>query len=115
MAQILEQTDLPSSLQAYNTAIKILKEKVQAEIPPEILNNVGALHYRLGNMEESKKCFEQALERCKQEAEHDPQYHNAISVTTNYNLGRIYESLFMTDRAEKIYKETLKGALRLLI
>ncbi len=115
MAQILEQTDLPSSLQAYNTAIKILKEKVQAEIPPEILNNVGALHYRLGNMEESKKCFEEALERCKQEAEHDPQYHNAISVTTNYNLGRIYESLFMTDRAEKIYKETLKGALRLLI
>ena len=60
-------------------------------------------------MEESKKYFEQALERCKQEAEHEPQYYNAISVTTNYNLGRIFESLFMTDKAEKIYKETLKG------
>ena len=115
MAQILEQTDLPGSLQAYNTAIKILKEKVEADIPPEILNNVGALHFRLGNMEESKKCFEQALERCKQEAEQDPQFYNATNVTTNYNLGRIYESLFMTDKAEKIYKETLKGALCLLI
>jgi RNA polymerase-associated protein CTR9 len=26
--------------------MKILKEKVQADIPPEILNNVGALYYR---------------------------------------------------------------------
>ena len=46
LAQILEQTDLHSSLQAYSTAIKILKEKVQADVPPEILNNVGALYYR---------------------------------------------------------------------
>jgi len=46
LAQILEQSDLQSSLSAYSTAMKILKEKVQAEIPPEILNNVGALHYR---------------------------------------------------------------------
>lgn len=46
LAQILEQTDLQGSLSAYSTAIKILKEKVQADIPPEILNNVGALYYR---------------------------------------------------------------------
>ena len=46
LAQILEQSDLQSSLSAYSTAMKILKEKVQAEIPPEILNNVGALYYR---------------------------------------------------------------------
>ena len=46
LAQILEQQDLQSSLSAYSTAMKILKEKVQAEIPPEILNNVGALYYR---------------------------------------------------------------------
>lgn len=46
LAQILEQSDLQSSLAAYSTAMKILKEKVQAEIPPEILNNVGALYYR---------------------------------------------------------------------
>lgn len=46
LAQILEQSDLNASLAAYGTATKILRDKVQAEIPPEILNNVGALHYR---------------------------------------------------------------------
>lgn len=46
LAQILEQSDLQGSLNAYGTATRILNEKVQAEIPPEILNNVGALHYR---------------------------------------------------------------------
>jgi len=110
LAQILEQTDLHGSLNAYSTAIKILKEKVEADVPPEILNNVGALHYRLGNMKDAREHFEESLERSKQEAEADvdPQYYNAISVTTNYNLGRIYEGLFMCDRAEKNYKDTLK-------
>lgn len=46
LAQILEQSDLNAALNAYGTATRILKEKVQADIPPEILNNVGALHYR---------------------------------------------------------------------
>lgn len=46
LAQILEQSDLAASLSAYGTATKILKEKVKAEVPPEILNNVGSLHYR---------------------------------------------------------------------
>ena len=46
LAQILEQSDLNAALAAYGTATKILHDKVHAEIPPEILNNVGALHYR---------------------------------------------------------------------
>lgn len=51
------------SLNAYSTAMKILKEKVNADIPAEILNNVAALHYRLGNLNEAKKYLEEALER----------------------------------------------------
>ena len=70
---------------------------------------MSLLFIRLGSMEESKKHFEQSLDRSKQEAEQDPQYYNSISVTTNYNSGRIYEGLFMNDKAEKNYKETLKG------
>lgn len=45
LAQILEQSDLQAALQAYATTTKIIKE-VHHDIPPEILNNVGALHYR---------------------------------------------------------------------
>lgn len=70
------------------------------------MNNTNS---RLGNLEESRKCFEQSIERARVDAEQEPQSENAISVTTNYNLGRIYEGLFMCDKAEKNYKDTLKG------
>ena len=39
---------------AYGTATKILKEKVKVDVPPEILNNVAALHFRMGNHQEAK-------------------------------------------------------------
>ena len=61
-------------------------------------------------MEEARKYFVDSIERAKQETEQEPQGENALCVTTNYNLGRIYEGLFMCDKAEKNYKETLKGA-----
>lgn len=57
LAQILEQSDLNAALNAYGTATRILKDKVQAEIPPEILNNVGALHYRYINIFAYCICF----------------------------------------------------------
>lgn len=45
---------MQGALSAYGTATRILQEKVQADVPPEILNNVGALHFRLGNLGEAK-------------------------------------------------------------
>lgn len=59
-------------------------------------------------MEEAKKNFEESLVRSKIEAEADPQYYNSIAVTTTYNLARLYESLCLYDKAEKLYKDTLK-------
>ncbi|KAL2714216.1 RNA polymerase-associated protein CTR9 [Vespula squamosa] len=108
LAQILEQSDLNAALNAYGTATRILKEKVQADIPPEILNNVGALHYRLGNLEEAKKNLEESLARSKADALHDSVYYNSIAVTTTYNLARLNEALCIFDRAEKLYKDILK-------
>jgi RNA polymerase-associated protein CTR9 len=95
-------------LAAYATASKILKDKVQAEIPVEILNNVGALHFRLNNLQEAKQYLEQSLERSKAEAEHDAQYYNSIAITTTYNLARLNEALCQFDKAEKLYKDILK-------
>ncbi|KAH9640676.1 hypothetical protein HF086_010554 [Spodoptera exigua] len=109
LAQILEQNDLQGSLNAYSTAMKILKEKVNADIPAEILNNVAALHYRLGNLNEAKNFLEEALEREKADAETlDAQYYNSIAVTTSYNLARLNEALCMYNKAEKLYKDILK-------
>lgn len=54
LAGILEQSDVQAALSAYGTASRLLKDKVGADVPPEILNNVGALHFRLGNLNEAK-------------------------------------------------------------
>lgn len=44
-------------MSAYGKATTILKEKIEADVPPEILNNVAALHFRLGNLQEAKVGF----------------------------------------------------------
>ncbi|XP_072236708.1 RNA polymerase-associated protein CTR9 homolog isoform X2 [Leuresthes tenuis] len=108
LAQILEQTDIQGALSAYGTATRILQEKVQADVPPEILNNLGALHFRLGNLGEAKKYFLASLDRAKAEGEHDEHYYNAISVTTSYNLARLYEAMCEFHEAEKLYKNILR-------
>lgn len=108
LAQILEQNDLHASLSAYKTATSILTEKVNAEIPPEILNNVAALHYRLNNLRESQINLDGALSRAKVEAQEDPQYYDSISVTMTYNLARLNEALCSFDEADKLYKDILK-------
>ena len=45
---------MQGALSAYGTATRILREKVEADVPPEILNNVAALHFRLGNLQDAK-------------------------------------------------------------
>lgn len=108
LAQILEQNDLHGSLQAYATATQILKEKVREDIPPEILNNVAALHYRLNNLDGARAQLDQAMDRAKAEAEHDSQYYDSIVVTMKYNLARLNEAMCSFDTADKLYKDILK-------
>jgi RNA polymerase-associated protein CTR9 len=69
---------------------------------------MGALHYRLGNLEEAKRNLEDSLSRSKVEAEQNPQYYNRIAVTMTYNLARLNESLCQFDHAEKLHKDILK-------
>jgi len=45
---------LQASLAAYQKATQLLSEKVKVEIPPEIINNIGTLYFKLGDMEKAK-------------------------------------------------------------
>merc|ERR1719495_3025995 len=85
----------------------ILQDKVEAEVPPEILNNVGSLNFRLGKLEESRECFETALTRAEAEAEDDERYYKQIIITIRYNLARINEALCQHDKSERLYKDIL--------
>jgi len=107
LAQILEQTDLAESLKSYNTATRILQDKVEADVPPEILNNVGSLNFRLGKLEEARDCFETALQRAEAESAEDERYYRQIMITIRYNLARINESLCHHDKSERLYKDIL--------
>ena len=51
------------ALSAYGTATSLVRDRVQADVPPEILNNIAALHFRLGNFNEAKVtcCNQQIL------------------------------------------------------
>jgi len=42
------------AMSAYGTAMSILKNNVGVEIPPEIYNNMAALHFWQGNLDEAK-------------------------------------------------------------
>lgn len=55
-----------------------------------------------------QKYFLASLERAKAEGEHDEHYYNAISVTTSYNLARLYEAMNEFHEAEKLYKNILR-------
>ena len=55
-----------------------------------------------------QKYFAASLDRSRKEAQQDETYYSAISVTTTYNLGRLYEALHESDRAEKLYKNILR-------
>ncbi|CAG0895273.1 unnamed protein product [Cyprideis torosa] len=107
LAQILERNDIPGSLSAYQKVVKLLTESVGADVPPEILNNVGSLHYRQDNLKVARGFFEDALERCRAESVHDPQYYASIEVTITYNLARVHEACYQNDKAERLYKSIL--------
>lgn len=62
LAQILEQSDVQAALSAYGTATRLLQDKVKADIPPEILSNVGALHFRMGNLQEARRWASMTLQ-----------------------------------------------------
>ncbi|XP_078483653.1 RNA polymerase-associated protein CTR9 homolog isoform X2 [Ciona intestinalis] len=118
LAQLLERqqsttttgtTDgVQGALGAYGTATSLVRDRVKADVPPEILNNIAALHFRLGNLNEAKKYYEVALKRCGEESTHDEVYYKSILVTMQYNLGRLCEEMYQFEDAVDHYKNILR-------
>ncbi|XP_011403140.1 PREDICTED: RNA polymerase-associated protein CTR9 homolog [Amphimedon queenslandica] len=105
---ILEATDTEGSLKAYEKASQLLTETVGTDIPPEILNNIGCLHFKLGQYNEAQSHYDQSLDRCTQECMQDEEYYNSLMVTVRYNMARLHEALCEFEKAETLYKEILK-------
>lgn len=83
----------------------IFKENVNLYVPPEIINNMAALYHKLDRLDSAREDYKLALQRCEQE---DDNYFKTLAVTLSYNLARLYEALYQTDKAESLYKSIYK-------
>jgi RNA polymerase-associated protein CTR9 len=107
LGQLLEHSDIHGALHAYGVATKILREKIHEDIPPEILNNIGSLHFRLGAYDECRRYYELALQNANSESQSDKVYYSAIGVTISYNIARLYEAKHEFELAERSYRDIL--------
>lgn len=114
LAQLLERQPstttndgVQGALKAYGKATSIVRDSVKADVPPEILNNIAALHFRLRNLNEAKKYYQVALERCQEQKQQD-RYYSSIMVTMQYNMGRLCEEMYQFEEADNYYRTVLK-------
>eukprot|EP01135_Chromosphaera_perkinsii_P005243 Nk52_evm12s327 gene=Nk52_evmTU12s327 len=108
-AFLLESSHPRKALDAYRSAIYIMEEDAGAEIPPELKNNVGAIHHKLKEYELARQCYEEALSCGKDEKDTDLQvYYSTIRVTVTYNIALLEEDMHNYTRSEEMYKEILK-------
>ncbi|KAI1716094.1 tetratricopeptide repeat domain-containing protein [Ditylenchus destructor] len=108
LAHLQEHVDPQGSLKLYERVADLLQNKESIEIPPEIQNNIGALHFILGRTAEAKTHFESARNFVVTEIENHNDETRALLISITYNLGRANEALCQFDEAEKLYREVIK-------
>lgn len=106
LASITEQHDTPTALAAYRTAIKLFESK-STPIPPELYNNIAALLFSTGALEESEQYYKQALQQCQEKITANKDHYGSIVYTIQYNIGRLYEAKHQLIEAENTYKKIL--------
>ena len=104
-AQLLEKKEPGKSLIAYRAALKLLVTKGDDDSRIDGLrNNVGVMHHHLGHHQEALASYME-LFGGKVES-----YENAVekSVTSCFNLARLYEDMDNLDEAVNCYEAILK-------
>ncbi|KAL3311004.1 protein required for normal CLN1 and CLN2 G1 cyclin expression [Cichlidogyrus casuarinus] len=130
---LLLENDIDGALNAYTKALNTLEE-IQLDLSPELLNNVGVLHYLKKDYVKSEEFFRRALQRVAEEFlpedEEEPdntdkqlvqlaldclqlkgkpqtEYFQGLAISVSYNCARMLEELGQTDLAELIYRGIL--------
>ena len=101
---------LAAALKAYEKAAGLLK-KPPSTVPPELWNNVGGIRHRLGKLESAETAYNYAIKSATLVAGADGgdgAEYSAACVTTQFNLGRLYEERGEAERAAAKYKDILR-------
>jgi RNA polymerase-associated protein CTR9 len=112
LAHTYEGIDDLEASKAYDQVISLFKRK-NLSISPEMWNNFGTFKFRIQDYSTSQIAFEKSLDLINLSLE-DNQLspsksleYKMMKLTTLYNLGRIYEHLYDSFKAEEAYKHIL--------
>lgn len=126
LAQICESSDLKAALDAYQKAVKLMKEQ-NISPPFEIYNNISSLHHELGNNSDALNWCEQLINSFVQEdyridiTRSRRRKHklpaNAVTVYYNYGIflqqeGRMTDAIYVYGEIISDYPQDIDCYLR---
>ncbi len=89
-------------------AVEEMKKTIHENLPPQLLNNMGAFHYHAEKWDQAKDMFQAALNACvKADEQQEGTDTEALVTTISFNLGRTYEASGLLDDAKKVYEGLL--------
>ncbi len=103
-AELMESVDRSKSLRAYRAALKLLAErgKEKPERMRDLQNNVAVMMHRLGQHTQAEEAYGQVFADVSTDAE-----RVNVSVSTSFNLARLYEDMHRWDAARSLYEAIL--------
>jgi signal transduction histidine kinase/Tfp pilus assembly protein PilF len=94
--------DFKASLAYYNRSLAIAKAANEAEIIPGIINNIGLVHFNLGNYTEALNAFFEAIKGA------DKVNNGFVKAAVLNNIASIYFEQDKLDEAEQTYLKALE-------
>jgi RNA polymerase-associated protein CTR9 len=94
---------------AEKEAAEAKRRERREQLPPQLLNNMGCLHFQAESLSVARDDFQTALNACVRVASEDTDADtDALVSTISYNLARCYEAENMNDEAKKVYEGLLE-------
>lgn len=84
------------------------RAKLRETLSPQLLNNMGCFLYQAEKLAPATSMFQTALTACANATEEGSAADDGSVTSINYNLGRTYESVGLTEEAKRTYGEVLR-------
>ncbi|KAI8341198.1 hypothetical protein BC941DRAFT_510409 [Chlamydoabsidia padenii] len=126
IARLNEEKNPTRALDYYSQTLDIVERENNEHsstdsnrIRPELLNNIGAMYHKQGDLDKAEQYYSRAIQACddltKTDTQNDEDNENNIHVHANnakltitYNLGRLYEDRSDTEKATVIYNKIVE-------
>lgn len=110
VARLAGESDVNRALKGYRESL-LAREGNGLPVPAALLNNIGVLEWRKGELESAQDHIQRALTEGTADAEandDDPQFREGVTISMLYNLGAVSEELGNLDQAKAVYERLLE-------